>query len=156
MAMYALGIKPLINELALRIPDNICKQSWYADDSNGAGRLRALKTWWETLVDIGPKFGYHPKPEKTVLVVKKQHLSEATRLFQNSGVQLTTEGHRHLGAVIGTDDFKQKYVNEKICKWVDDLKQLSEIAVEEPQIAYAAFTKGISHRCHLSNALYQT
>ena len=29
---------------------------------------------------------------------------------------------------------------------MDDIKQLSEIATEEPQIAYAAFTKGICHR----------
>ena len=146
MALYALGIKPLINELASQVPVSVCKQSWYADDSNGAGRLRALKKWWDTLVELGPKFGYFPKPKKTVLVVKNQHLAEATRIFENSGVKLTIEGHRHLGAAIGTNEFKKNYVKDKISKWIDDVTELSEIAAEEPQIAFSAFTKGICHR----------
>ena len=41
-------------------------QSWYADDSNAAGRLRALKRWWDTLNELGPKYGYFSKPIKTV------------------------------------------------------------------------------------------
>jgi hypothetical protein len=84
--------------------------------------------------------------KKTVLVVKNQHIAEANRIFSESGVKLTTEGHRHLGAAIGTDDFKKKYVEEKIKKWIDDMTDLSKIAAEEPQIAFSAFTKGICHR----------
>ena len=39
-----------------------------------------------------------------------------------------------------------KYVEEKVSKWIDDIKELSLLAVEEPQVAYAAYTKGICHR----------
>ena len=108
----------------------------------------ALRRWWDTLMDIGPKYGYYPKPEKTVLVVKEQYLAEANRLFENSRVQLTTEGHRHLGAVIGIDAFRDQYIREKIQKWVEGVEKLSLFAENEPQAAMTAFGKGISNLGH--------
>ena len=50
---------------------------------------------------------------------------------------------------MGTDAFKKAYVAKKIEKWIDDVKELSKIAVTEPQIALSAFTKGICHRWSL-------
>jgi len=47
---------------------------------------------------------------------------------------------------VGTDKFRQAYVNNKITKWVEDIEQLADLALEEPQVAHAAFTKGILHR----------
>ena len=38
------------------------------------------------------------------------------------------------------------YVEEKVKKWVDDTVELSQIAIEEPQIALPAYTKSICHR----------
>ncbi|MCP4460821.1 MAG: hypothetical protein GY816_22780, partial [Cytophagales bacterium] len=60
--------------------------------------------------------------------------------------KITCEGERHLGAVVGSKEFKTKYVQEKVEKWVADIEELAQIAIDEPQLAYAAFTKGISHR----------
>ena len=51
-----------------------------------------------------------------------------------------------MGAVIRSDEFKHKYVSSKVKNWIDDLRQLAEIAVEEPQAALSAYTKCISHR----------
>jgi hypothetical protein len=97
MAKYAVGIKPLIMALAQCVPVDVCKQSWYADDSNAAGRLRALKKWWDTLTELGPKYGYFPKSAKTILLVKDPSLaSTANALFKGSGVQIRLDGHRHL------------------------------------------------------------
>ena len=47
------------------------KHIWFADDSGAAGRLKALKIWWDTLQASGPVYGYFPKPSKTWLIVKR-------------------------------------------------------------------------------------
>ena len=39
-----------------------------------------------------------------------------------------------------------KNVTAKIGKWIVDIKELSDIGLEEPQAALAAFTKSICHR----------
>ncbi len=38
------------------------------------------------------------------------------------------------------------YVTERVNKWIKDIKELSEIAVEEPQAALSAYTKAMCHR----------
>jgi hypothetical protein len=147
MALYALGIKPLVDKLAETIATDTCKQSWYADDSSATGKLAAIKRWWEKLCEIGPRYGYFPKASKTILILKdKALLHEAKSLFEQSGLQITCEGQRHLGAAIGSDDFRTKYVSEKVSKWVEDITELSKIAAEDPQAALSAYTKGICHR----------
>ena len=58
-------------------------------------------------------------------------------------MNITTEGQRHLGAVIGSPDFKSSYCNAKAMKWIEDeLTNLNNIAETHPQMAYVAFTKG--------------
>ena len=57
-------------------------------------------------------------------------------------MNITTEGQRHLGAVIGSPDFKSSYCNAKAMKWIEELTNLNNIAETHPQMAYVAFTKG--------------
>ena len=52
------------------------------------------------------------------------------------------EGKRHLGAVIGSKEYKDAYCNEKVSKWGEELHLLSQIAGTQPHAAYTAFTKG--------------
>ena len=70
----------------------------------------------------------------------------ANNLFAGTGVQITLQGQRHLGASIGSKESKELYVSTKVEKWVKDLNDLAKIAIDEPQIAYAAYTKSICHR----------
>ena len=98
------------------------------------------------MCSVGPKYGYHPLPSKTILIVKEEHKPKALELFGNTQVQITTTGERHMGAVVGSEEFKKQYVEEKISNWVQDVKILAEIAKDEPQAAYSCFTKAISHR----------
>ena len=64
--------------------------------------------------------------------------SEDQELFSKYGIQITTDGKCHLGAEIGTKEFKNKYLYDLVNNWVDDVKLLAEIAWSEPQSAYAA------------------
>ena len=57
-------------------------------------------------------------------------------------MNITTEGQRHLGAVIGSPDFKSSYCNAKATKWLEELNNLNNIAESHPHMAYVAFTKG--------------
>jgi hypothetical protein len=79
MAMYALAISPLINSLNEKAPN--ASQVWFADDSNAAGSLEALRNWWQHLADIGPEYGYFPNARKITIVVKEECLDRAKERF---------------------------------------------------------------------------
>ena len=144
MAFYALATRPLMDVLA-KIKEVL--QTWYADDTAGCGTLEKLKLWWDKLCEVGPLYGYHPKPSKTILIVKELvHLPKANALFGKSGVKVTLEGERHLGAVVGSKKYRDEYVKDKVAGWVRDVEELAEIGKNEPQAAYSAYVKGLSHR----------
>lgn len=70
MAMYALAITPLIDQLRARCPEE--QQAWYTDDATGVSTCRGLRLWWNELADRGPSFGYHPNASKTYLKKRSQ------------------------------------------------------------------------------------
>ena len=140
MAMYALGITPLISRLQELLPQ--VKQVWFADDATAAGNLEALHQWWTHLSSVGPQFGYFPNAQKTHLVVKPEFENDAKRIFSNTDIQITLEGQRHLGAAIGTRSFADEYVSQKIQNWVSEICALADLANTQPQAAYAAFVHG--------------
>ena len=157
MAMYSISIQPLIHYLAVN-QDNtlpIAKQAWFADDGTGGGAIVQLKKMWENVIEMGPKYGYFPKASKSILIVKgMENLPKARSVFKDTGVQVTIEGDRHLGAVLGSESFKHDFVKRKITSWVKDIEELSVVAKEEPQIAYSAFTKGLSSRwCYIQRTI---
>ena len=65
----------------------------------------------------------------------------------NSGVSITLEGRRHLGAAVGTPQFISAYVEQNIAEWVKEVERLSSaFAITQPHAAYAAFTHGLKHK----------
>ena len=144
MAMYALAVRPLIDRLQSPCPT--VKQVWYADDATGAATCSELRTWWDTLLAQGQSFGYHPNASKTHLIVKEQFLDEARRLFEGTNVNITVHGKRHLGAAIGSREYTEQYVGDKVKAWTQELLQLAENATSQPHAAYAAFVHGLSSR----------
>ena len=95
---------------------------------------------------MGPFLGYFPEPTKSWLIVKPEYLVQAVDVFAGTGINITDEGRKHLGAVIGSEKYKVKYVNEQIDKWVEELSKLADIALIEPHAVYAAFTHGYKHK----------
>ena len=146
MALYALGISPLVQKLGENFDPDDLIQCWFADDSSSAGKLLHLREWWDNLCSNGPQYGYYPLAKKTVLIVKPEYKDVAEEIFRNSEVTITISGDRHMGAVIGSNDYKLKYVSEKVKKWVRDIEQLSELAKDEPQAVYSCYVKAICHR----------
>ena len=118
----------------------------FADDITAAGKLQALQKWWQLQTELGPLIGYHPNAIKTHLVVKPELLDKAIKLFETTNVQITTHGHRHLGAAIGTSSFEEGYIANKIEKWTTEISSFFKLALSQPQAAYAAFVHGLVGR----------
>ena len=144
MAMYALAITPLIQQLRTRNPE--ASQVWFADDATCAGTCTQLRAWWENLSLSGPTFGYHPNGSKTHLVVKEEHEERARQIFRDTDIQISIHGKRHLGAALGSRTFTEEYVRDKVQGWLQEISHLSEIAISQPHAAYAAFVHGLSSR----------
>ena len=104
MAMYAIGILPLIQKLS----SERTKQVWYADDVAACGDLSHLRSWWDQLVEVEPTYEYHPNALKTWLIVKENKIEDATTAFEGTGVGITQERKRHLGAALGTSSFVRR------------------------------------------------
>ena len=126
--------------------DNLSKQLWFADDAAAAGRLQALKQWWDRLAERGPQYGYSVNPSKTWLVVKECHLNSAKELFKDTGVQVTTKGKVYLGSFIGPDDKKDLFVQDRVDSWLGELEELSSIVITQPHAAFCAFTHGVMNK----------
>ena len=152
MPLYALAIIPLIDSLAQCSPPSTpssgpdLRQLWYADDAGAAGLVQRLRLWWDSLVDLGPLFGYYPNPTKTWLVVKEEHAAEARHEFAGTGVQITTEGRPYLGTPIGSPASCEAFSREQVQRWCEEVHRLADLATSEPQAAYAALTFGLQHR----------
>ena len=120
MAVYATAIIPLILmiiEITNRLPDTSSKTVAYADDFSAAGSVKNLKYWWDTLCKIGHKFGYYPEASKSFLIVKPKDLDKAETIFKHTNINITKNGKRYLGALIGDNKYRHEYVSEKINGW---------------------------------------
>ena len=95
---------------------------------------------------MGPLYGYFPSAIKTYLSVKPHYFDSATTLFQDTNVQITCLGQRHLGAAISSRSFTEEYVSRKVKLWCDEILTLSNIAKTHPHSAYAAFVHGVLHK----------
>ena len=118
MVIYAIAIIPLILMLLeIRMQDNNrTKTVAYADDLTVAGPIDQIKIWWNMLYRLAPKFGYFPEGSKSYIIVRENAKERAQTIFDNTKIKITTDGQRHLRAIIGTANFKQNYMKEKINK----------------------------------------
>ena len=94
----------------------------------------------------GPLLGYYPKASKSWLIVKPGHLQSAEDIFKGTGINITEEGRKHLGAVIGSVEHKQEYVQKKVDEWISSILRLSMIARKQPQATYCCYVKGFAHK----------
>ena len=143
MGLYALSVQPLITSLGVA---SSTKQCWFADDACGAGSILEIKKWWDALNTLGPGFGYFPNAQKCWIISKADKEASVKEVFKDTAVNVTVQGQKHLGAVIGSREYLEKYVSEKVTNWVSEVTKLAEFALSQPQACYAAYTFGLKHR----------
>ena len=148
MPLYAIGILPLLETVmqVLREKKLKVKNVAYADDITGAGRLVDLKVWWDAIGYYGPYIGYYVNPAKSWLIVKPHMTEEASLIFADSNINVTCEGRKHLGAVIGCQNFKNKFINNLVDDWIEEIQTLSKISQTEPHAAYSAYINGMQNK----------
>ena len=113
MSMYAIGIIQLMSAIIIfavkeevTIDAEKVKQAAFEDNLKDAGKLTAIRMWWDTIIATGKFVGCYAKPSKKWLIVKEQYLKIANQIFGDAGVKITSTGKRHLGAVNGNEPFK--------------------------------------------------
>ena len=72
----------------------------------------------------------------------------SANLFANLTVNITAEGKIHLGAVIGSREYRDRYVKDLVKVWDKQLTILSTIAKTQPQAAYLAFASGFKSKLY--------
>ena len=123
MPWYSLNTTTIIHQLRIHIPE--IKQVWLADDATSAGKVSKLHEWYNRLETEGNKFGYFVNRSKSWLICKNEEIAnDAEDLFKGT-VQITTEGKRHLGSVIGSKGYEKEYCEDLVGKWIEDLEKLS-------------------------------
>ena len=142
MSLYALATLPLI--MSLKNEMNDVDQVWYADDGSVAGRIMRLREWWEKVTIQGSKYDYFRDAIKTLLVIKEKHHSEATAVFNDTEVKVTSEGRPYLRPALGTKEYTHSYVSSKVQEWSTELLALNNVSKTQPHADYAAFTQQAS------------
>ena len=82
-----------------------------------------------------------PTADKIVSHCQGAIRSKAREMFKDTDIKVTTTGKRHLGAVIGSQEYKSEYLNEMVHLGKDQLLLLSKIAEINPQAAYSCYVK---------------
>ena len=144
MPWYSISTAGIIQTTKTQIPT--VHQVWLADDAAAAGTIQKLYEWYNGLVVEGKKYGYFVNGRKSWLIVKTKQIAELARSLFGDTVNITTEGKRHLGAVIGSEEYKKEYCNELVNNWVNQLNVLNDFATTQPHAAYIAYTKGFKSR----------
>ena len=128
MPICAIGIAPLLT--MIKDDGNTSsrvRHVAFADDLAGGGSLKELRYWWENVNKYGPLLGYNPKASKSWIIVKNEKYDDAINEFQNTNINITTEGHKYLGGVIGINGYNEAYANNLVNDWVKQIMVLSEI-----------------------------
>ena len=111
MSLYTISLQPLITLLN---SSTLTKQCWYADDAAGAGPLRELRKWWDMFDEMGPSLGYYPNSKTCWLLTKPGKEDAAREVFHVTAINISTQGQKHLGTVLGSRAYWEEKVNGKV------------------------------------------
>ena len=115
MGMYVLGLVPLLASIFSNNTGNLIHVA-FADDLTRVGKMYELIGWWKNVLHYGPYLGYYVNKSKSWLIMKEEYIEIANETFQDCNIKITTDGHRHLVAVIGSNENKEEFVIGKLSK----------------------------------------
>ena len=127
---YSISTSSVIQSLSLSTPD--IEQVWLAEYSGGVRRIKSLCIWYQHLSMEGKKYGYLVNGTKSWLIVKSQALAdEAHRVFGDE-VNITTDGKRYPGAVIGFKEYNHQFCKEQMSVCRGNLKHFPKLQGVNP------------------------
>ena len=78
-------------------------QPWYVDNAAIMVLWGLIVDYFTALTNHGPRFGFYPDPEKSIVVVKENQEDDATRFFAGLNFKIVT-GTRYLGGYMGSKE----------------------------------------------------
>ena len=148
MSIHVIRITPMLDMMLVAMQNDHNKMVGFADDVTASGNLEALRRWWDTLMQIGPNYGYYSQPTESWLIVKENKLEKAVRMSGGTNVQISTEDNQHLGALIGTEKNNKNHINDKISEWMKEINMLTDITTTYLQAAYTNYVTNYQHYQH--------
>ena len=67
--------------------------------------------------------------------MKEEYIEIANETFQDYNIKIT-DGHRHRGAAVGSNENKEEFVIAKLSEWVKQLEVLTNFTCPEPRAAF--------------------
>ena len=61
--------------------------------------------------------------------MKPEKEKDIREIFRETEINITVEGQKHLGAAIGSQQYRDEYFSEKVSEWVSEVAQLAEFAL---------------------------
>ena len=118
----------------------------FADYLTGVGKIHKLIEWWKNVLSYGPYLGYYVNESKSWLIMREEYIQIANETFRDYNIKITTDEHRHLGAVVGLNENREVFVIANVSEWVKQLELPTKFACTEPHAAFSGFIYGLRHR----------
>ena len=129
--LFGAGLQPIIEKINLNVPDLVANQ-WIMDDVTLIGRLVDLKKVVDIISTDGPNMGFFLNKAKSSIWVG-HHFADNSDPTGLGIPKADPRGIQLLGSPIGTDEFMQEVVQERISEIEQTIvSKLSSI--ENPQI----------------------
>ena len=81
---------------------------------------------------------------------------KAAETFDNTNIKKISSGQKHLGAAIGSELYRRKYIEEIVSKWRNELFLLSKIMGIKPQAAYFVYINCLKSKYNFFNRTIPT
>ena len=108
------------------------------------GRPDQVANCFKLLCDLGPQFGYFPKPQKSFAVYPLATEAEVKTVFTAEGLTMKTcRGHRYVGGHVGSLAMRNRWIEPMVEEWVAGIEVLARIARKYPQSAYHGFATSV-------------
>ncbi|KAI2494156.1 hypothetical protein MHU86_20388 [Fragilaria crotonensis] len=140
MVLYGLALSPLAETLRAQVPT--VAQPWYADDAAMAGPVDGIAEAQRLLLELGPRRGYFPEPDKSILIVPLATPPPALEALAEFNFR-HEEGHRYLGGFVGSGAAEAAWVDPQVQQWVESVHRLAAAARRYPQTAYAGLSQSL-------------
>ena len=144
MGMYALGLMPLLTSIISNNTENLIHVA-FDDDLTGVGKIHELIEWWKNVLHYSHYFDYYINESKSWLIMTEGYIQIANETFRDYNIKVTTDGHRHLGAVVGSNENREVFVIAKVSEWVKQLEIVTEFECTEPHAASYGYIHELRH-----------
>ena len=112
MGMYALGFMPLLTSIISNNTGNLIHVA-FTDNLTSVGKIHELLEWRKNVLHYGPYLVYYVNESKSWSKMKEEYIEIANETFQDYNVKIT-DGHRHLGAAVDSNENKEEFAIAKL------------------------------------------